>query len=134
MVHGDDFISIETKESSSWMKCRLEEHFEVKTTLIGNRKGEALEGRVLNRVIRASAGREHEETKGTQSVGWSANTVTTPEDAKKEKEENKATMFRQKGLGQWRSLISKKDPAWFISGCWCSTCAVFRSWLRRRRS
>ena len=35
----------------------------------------------------------------------------TREDAKKEKEENKATMFRQLGLGQWRSLISKKDPA-----------------------
>ena len=71
MVHGDDFISIGSRESSSWMKCRLEERFEVKTTLIGHRKGEALEGRVLNRVIRAcSAGREYEETKGTQSLGW----------------------------------------------------------------
>ena len=49
MVHGDDFISTGSRESLSWMKCRLEERFEVKTTLIGHRKGEAPEGRVLNR-------------------------------------------------------------------------------------
>ena len=61
MVHGDDFISTGSRESLSWMKCKLEERFEVKTTLIGHRKGEALEGRVLNRVIRAcSAGWEYE--------------------------------------------------------------------------
>ena len=61
MVHGDDFISTGSRESLSWMKCRLEERFEVKTTLIGHRKDEAPEGRVLNRVIRAcSAGWEYE--------------------------------------------------------------------------
>ena len=42
MVHGDDFISTESRESLSWMKCRLEDRFEVKTTLIGHRTGEAL--------------------------------------------------------------------------------------------
>ena len=111
MVHGDDFISTGSRESLSWMKCRLEERFEVKTTLIGHRKGEAPEGRVLNRVIRAcSVGWEYEGDQGHAElvVGVmdlkSANTVTTSgEDAKKEKEEeesrlleeNKATMFRQ---------------------------------------
>ena len=111
MVHGDDFISTRCRESLSWMKCRLEERFEVKTTLIGHRKGEALEGRVLNTIIRAcTAGWEYEgdQRHAELVVGVmdlkSANTVTTPgEDAKKEKEEeesrlleeNKATMFRQ---------------------------------------
>ena len=92
-VHGDDFISVGSRESLSWMKCRLEERFEVKTTLIGHRKGEAPEGRVLNRVIRAcSAGWENEGDRrhAEPLVGAvdykSANTVTTPgEDAKKEK-------------------------------------------------
>ena len=61
MVHGDDFISLRIRESLSWMKCTLEERFEVKTILFGHREGEALEGRVLNRVIRAcSAGWKYE--------------------------------------------------------------------------
>ena len=61
MVHWDDFISTGSRESLSWIKCRLEERFEVKITLIGHRSGEAPEGRVLNRVIRAcSAGWEYE--------------------------------------------------------------------------
>ena len=95
------------------MTCRLEERFEVKTTLNGHRKSEAPEVRVLNRVIRAcSAGWECEgdQRHAELVVGVmdlkSANTVTTPGgDAKKEKEkekeesrlleENKATMFRQ---------------------------------------
>ena len=61
MVHGDDFISITIRESLSWMKCRLEDRSVVKTAFFGHREGEALEGRVLNRVIRAcSAGWEYE--------------------------------------------------------------------------
>ena len=110
MVHGDDFISTGSRESLSWMTCTLKERFEVKTTLIGHRKGEAPEGRVLNRVIRAcSAGWEYEGDQRHAELVVCAmdlkpvNTVTTPgEDAKKEKEEecrlleeNKAVMFRQ---------------------------------------
>ena len=91
------------------MNCRLEERCEVNTTLIGHRKGEAPEGRVLNRVIRAcSVGWEYggDQRHAEFVVGAtdlkSANTVTTPGDhAKKEEEEsrlleeNKATMLRQ---------------------------------------
>ena len=38
MVHVDDFISIGSRESLSWMKCRLEERFEVKTHIDWPRK------------------------------------------------------------------------------------------------
>ena len=82
MVHGDDFISTGSWESLSWMKCRLEERFEVKTTLIGHRKGEAPKGRVLNSVIRAcSAEYEGDQRHVELVVGVmdlkSASTVTT---------------------------------------------------------
>ena len=40
MVHGDDFVSTGERESMKWCKKRLEDRFEIKTTVIGQGKGE----------------------------------------------------------------------------------------------
>ena len=53
MVHRDDFVSSGTREHLQWLRSKLEQRYEIKTSVIGHRQGEAKEGRVLNRVLRA---------------------------------------------------------------------------------
>ena len=60
MVHGDDYVTAGMKEDLQWMKKVLEADYEIKTQLLGpeestSSKGETMEGKVLNRVIRATA-------------------------------------------------------------------------------
>ena len=65
MVHGDDFVTVGTRESATAFRKKLESRFEIKTQVIGSSgslsdltgesgKGpsEVREGRVLNRIIR----------------------------------------------------------------------------------
>ena len=53
LVHGDDFVSACSRPSAVWLKHKLQERFEIKTTIIGHGIEDAKEGKVLNRVIRA---------------------------------------------------------------------------------
>ena len=119
----------------------------MKTTLIGHRTGEAREGRVLNRVIRAcSAGWEYEgdQRHAELVVGAmglkSANTVTTPgEDAKKEEEsllleENKATMFRQLAARANYMAMDRADTQFAVKEkCRSMANPTIRSWRQLKR-
>ena len=56
LIHGDDYVSVASKEQLVWLKKELEGTFEIKTDLIGHNvkdpdiKGE---GKILNRIIKA---------------------------------------------------------------------------------
>ena len=51
-VHGDDFTSCGTTEDLAWLQRCFEKKFEVTTTVLGPEKAQALEVRILNRIIR----------------------------------------------------------------------------------
>ena len=51
-VHGDDFTSCGTTADLAWLQRCFEKRFEVTTTVLGPEKAQALEVRILNRVIR----------------------------------------------------------------------------------
>ena len=55
LVHGDDFMSTGTRASMRWFRGKLEQRFELSTTLIGPGPDEVPEERLLGRVIRAGA-------------------------------------------------------------------------------
>ena len=50
VVHGDDFISAGPDKELKWMKKKLQEAFEIKTSVLGNGEGEVQELTVLNTV------------------------------------------------------------------------------------
>ncbi len=50
MLHGDDFATVGGVEEIQWLRKKMEERFELKTTIIGQE--EEQEGRILNRIIR----------------------------------------------------------------------------------
>ena len=53
MVHRDDFASSGTREHLQWLRSKLEQRYEIKTSVIGHRQGETKEGGVLNGELRA---------------------------------------------------------------------------------
>ena len=50
-MHGDDFVTVGTRQECRWLKEVLEKRFEITTKVIGDSGGEAKEERILNRVI-----------------------------------------------------------------------------------
>ena len=54
LVHGDDFVSQGGRMQVKWLHGKINDRFEIKTTMIGHGDGEQPEGRVLNRTIRAT--------------------------------------------------------------------------------
>ena len=52
LVHGDDYVTVGSEESTSWLKMELEKQYEIKTKVVGRRSGLDKEVRVLNRVVR----------------------------------------------------------------------------------
>ncbi len=54
MVHGDDFATVGSAEDIRWLRKKLEDRFELKTTIIGSGSDEATEGRILNRIVRCT--------------------------------------------------------------------------------
>ena len=54
MVHGDDFTSSGREADLLWLKTELEKRFELKTQLLGHRQGLVNEGKILNRIVRAT--------------------------------------------------------------------------------
>ena len=56
IVHGDDYVTVGSDEDLLWMRRKLEEKFEIKTSLVGHGPKDAREGKVLNRILRATEG------------------------------------------------------------------------------
>ena len=56
LVHGDDYASVGDAEQLQWLKKELEKRFDIKTTIVGHDDGDEGEGKILNRVVRATAG------------------------------------------------------------------------------
>ena len=52
IVHGDDFVTVGSRQDAKWMDDQLKERFEIKTVVIGSQEGESKEGKILNRVVR----------------------------------------------------------------------------------
>ena len=53
MVHRDVFVSSRTTEHLQWLRSKLEQRYEIKTSVIGHRQRETKEGGVLNGELRA---------------------------------------------------------------------------------
>ena len=85
MVHGDDYVSSGTPAAVEWLRRELAKKFEIKTSIIGHGATDAREGKVLNRILRATAegweyeaDQRHGELMG-QSMGLQSNSgVKTP--------------------------------------------------------
>ena len=54
LVHGDDCMSSGYLTDMKWLESELAKRFEIKTQVIGHEKGCAAEGKILNRVVRAT--------------------------------------------------------------------------------
>ena len=100
----------------SWFRSCLEARFEVKTSMIGHGPNDASEGRVLNRIIRATSGgweyvgdQRHAELI-VQSLNVEKSTpVTTPgEDQKKEKEEESVLLDVARASG-YRQIAARAN-------------------------
>ena len=52
LIHGDDFVSVGNRYDIRKFKEKMENRFEIKTTIGGEDTGENEEGRVLSRIIR----------------------------------------------------------------------------------
>ena len=51
-LHGDDFASVGNREALRWFREKMEQRFEIKSSVVGTGFGEVQEARVLNRIIR----------------------------------------------------------------------------------
>ena len=54
-LHGDDFASVGNREVLRKFKEKMEQRFEINTSVIGTGSSEVQEARVLNRIIRVTA-------------------------------------------------------------------------------
>merc|ERR1712026_228857 len=56
LVHGDDYVTVGAEENANWLKMKLEDKYEIKTTVVGRRPGLKKEVRILNRVVMVVVG------------------------------------------------------------------------------
>ena len=108
LVHGDDFVGVGNRPELKEFRRALGERFDLKTTMVGLGKGEAREGRVLNRIISVGENGwsyEADQRHGELIVDMlgldGANPVGTPGEEEREDieqepalEVSKATRFR----------------------------------------
>ena len=117
IVHGDDFASSGEELDLHWLKMELEKRFEVKTQLLGHGVGLASEGKILNRIVRATkSGWEYEADQRhgeviIQALGLErANGVTSPgEDSKTWQEEEDATPLHPITGSEYRALAARAN-------------------------
>ena len=117
IVHGDDFASSAEEFDLHWLKMELEKRFEVKTQLLGHGVGLASEGKILNRIVRATkSGWEYEADQRhgeviIQALGLErANGVTSPgEDSKTWREEEDATPLHPITGSEYRALAARAN-------------------------
>ena len=55
LVHGDDYFSSGHREHLDWLQCELEKQYDLKTQRVGVGNDRSKEGKVLNRIVRATA-------------------------------------------------------------------------------
>ena len=58
-MHGDDYVTVGPLEQLQWLRTQLEKRFEMKTTDVGHSHGDGIEteGKILNRIVRATVDR-----------------------------------------------------------------------------
>ena len=54
LVHGDDYVSVGSRQSLNWLKVELEKKFKIKTNIIGSDEGDDKELKILNRIVRCT--------------------------------------------------------------------------------
>ena len=117
LVHGDDFVTEGDVEDLLWLKSKLEERFEIKTTIIGSGTDEAKEGRVLNRIIRCTndgweyeADQRHAEYIIKALNMQDAKPVVTPgEESKPWKEAEEEQELSAEQSAEYRSLAARTN-------------------------
>jgi len=117
MVHGDDFVSSCTREAAEWFRRNLERRFEIKTSVIGHGPGEQVEGKVLNRIIRATkdgfeyeADQRHGELIVKTLSLDAARPISTPgEDGKPWLEEEEAKLLDAAQATEYRALAARAN-------------------------
>ena len=113
IVHGDDFVTVGEVAEMEWLQRAMEQRFQIKTQLIGHK--ETREGKVLNRVIRATAeGWEYEADQRHGEVVikamnlQDAKGVTSPgEDGKAWLELEEANPLEPKTASEYRALAAR---------------------------
>ena len=55
LVHGDDYMSSGSAKDMDWLKCVLENEYEIKTQIVGHQAGCQTEGKILNRIVRCTS-------------------------------------------------------------------------------
>ena len=110
MVHGDDFVSSGTREHLQWLRSKLEQRFEMKTTVIDHRQGEAKEGRILNRVH----GWEYEEDQRhsdllVKTLKLEDANPHQGEDPKKEREQEESQLLEGGKITAYRQLAARAN-------------------------
>ena len=117
LVHGDDFVTVGDKQGVDWLRRELEHRFEIKTAMIGHGHHENREGRILNRVLRATeSGWEYEADQRHSDLLikalnlQEANPVVTPgEDEKKDTEaQNEVPLVGEKAT-EYRALAARAN-------------------------
>jgi len=152
-VHGDDYASAGPKEGILKLKKALEDKFDIRNThILGHEPGDEVEGKVLNRVVRAGkhgwefeADPRHAEllikqfdmegTKGVVSPG------SDQGEAESEEEDNDA-ITSKKNLKEFRSAAARTnylaqdrpDIAFAAKEvCRDMACPTMRSWKKLKR-
>ena len=117
MVHGDDFTSSGREADLLWLKTELEKRFELKTQLLGHRQGLVNEGKILNRIVRATKdGWEYEADQRhgeyiIQAMGLSeANGLSSPgEESKPWQETEDEQSLDVKDSSEYRALAARAN-------------------------
>ena len=117
MVHGDDFVCVGEIEQAKWFRKKLEQRFEIKTTVVGECEGEQREARVLNRIIRVGpegweyeADQRHAEIIVKELRLEGAKAVSTPgEDEKKWEEGKNKVILGSEQATQFRRIAARAN-------------------------
>ena len=117
LIHGDDFVSVGSKEDCGWLKKMLEKRFEIKFKIIGSGDGEAKEERILHRVIRAT--QEGWELEADQryadiiveklNLAEAKGVKTACEDDKVWQEEENAELLKEQDNRAFRELAARAN-------------------------
>jgi len=118
LVHGDDFVAVESRDNVKWLKEKLASRFEIKTTIIGDGKEEEQEGKVLNRIVRVTeqgweyeADQRHAEIIIEGMKLGEAKSVSTPggEEEKGWEEEEDSEELDPEGATRFRAMAARAN-------------------------
>ena len=117
LVHGDDFVTVGSREDVKWFRERLDQRFQLKTSVVGRGQGEVKETRILNRVLRVTqegweyeADQRHGELIIQTLAMEGAKTVVSPgEDAKAWGEEQDQEKLGPEKASEYRGLAARAN-------------------------